>query len=653
MAANLDPYDVEALERALNDSAVRVSAIWVSFLLFGLYLIIAVGSVTQLQLFLNGPIKLPVLDVNLPVWGFFLLAPVLFVVFHCYLLIQVLLLRRTAEAYNEAVEHSILISSDGARIRQRLANTLFAQIFAGSPDEREGPLGALLRFTARVTLAIGPVLVLLMFQGWFLRYQDGLVTFTHRILIVVDLTMVLVLWRALLKPQDAIRWRLPIRRDAWFGFAIATVLFSWLFLHYPGEPLTQWVRFGGKEGCRWVVGFADRFYLPWVDLVDDEKLAKIESLAEAEGLSSYQGERTHDLSGRRLRCGNFEHADFRRVNFSHADLRGANLADAKLQGAVLTSAILQGADLERVQMQGAELSSWREREGYNPSERAIGYRFGAGANLEGAWLLNAQLQGARLGVANLRGAILQRAQLQGASLSDAWLEAANLREAKLQGANLRGAWLQGTDLGRAQLQGANLAGAHMERARFHEATLTLAHVRRGYVWGAAGAKCDDAQVMEPQLALTVEGSKSEEDSSATTDQQELVTRLERHLRKAAEPNEAAQPVAGPEHDSAIEDIWRACERKALTHVDYEMKHAEHLVQLVCDATESEKELVNGIYSNWIEESDDPRNVFSYAPLSDDHRRAVAHGLLKRDVKECSGARALSDRAKKRLQNLTR
>jgi hypothetical protein len=42
MAANLDPCDVEALERALNDSAVRVSTIWVSFLLFGLYLIIAI-----------------------------------------------------------------------------------------------------------------------------------------------------------------------------------------------------------------------------------------------------------------------------------------------------------------------------------------------------------------------------------------------------------------------------------------------------------------------------------------------------------------------------------------------------------------------------------------------------------------------------------
>jgi uncharacterized protein YjbI with pentapeptide repeats len=650
MAANLDPCDVEALERALNDSAVRVSTIWVSFLLFGLYLIIAIGSVTQLQLFLNGPIKLPVLNVDLPVWGFFFLAPVLFVVFHCYLLIQVLLLRRTAEAYNEAVEHSILISTDRARIRQRLANTLFAQVFAGSPHEREGPLGALLRFMARVTLAIGPVLVLLMFQGWFLRYQDGLVTLTHRVLIVIDLAMVLLLWGALLKPQGAIRWR----PDAWFGFAIAAALFSWLILHFPGEPLTQWVRFGGKEGCGWLGEGADRFYLPWVDLVDDEKLAKIESLAQAEGLSSYQGERTHDLSGRSLRCGNFEHADLRRVNFSRTDLQGANLADAKLQGALLTSAILRGADLERVQMQGAELSSWRERKGYNPSRRGIEYRFGAGANLEGAWLLNAQLQGARLGLANLRGAILRGAELQGASLSNAWLEAADLSGAKLQGANLSGAWLQGTDLRRAQLQGANLAGAHMEWARFHEATLTLAHIGRGYVWGAAGANCDDAQVTEPQLALTLEGSKGDEDSTTTTDQEELVTRLERHLRKAAEPNEAAQPIASPGHDSAIEDIWRACERKALTQAEHERKHAESLVQLVCDATESEKELVYGSYSNWIGESDfDPQNVFSYAPLSGDHRRAVAHGLLRREGNECSGARELSDRAKKRLQNLTR
>ena len=58
--------------------------------------------------------------------GFFFLAPILFVIFHTYVLLQVLLLGRTAAAYNEAVEHTIKVAADNARVRQRLANTLFA-----------------------------------------------------------------------------------------------------------------------------------------------------------------------------------------------------------------------------------------------------------------------------------------------------------------------------------------------------------------------------------------------------------------------------------------------------------------------------------------------------------------------------------------------
>jgi len=32
-AEKLDPFDVEALEKSLNDSAARVSTIWISFLI--------------------------------------------------------------------------------------------------------------------------------------------------------------------------------------------------------------------------------------------------------------------------------------------------------------------------------------------------------------------------------------------------------------------------------------------------------------------------------------------------------------------------------------------------------------------------------------------------------------------------------------------
>src|SRR5215831_12512358 len=126
MPDQIDPPDVTALEKSVNDSAVRVSPIWVSYLIFGLYLTISAGNVTHRQLFLEDPVKLPVLNIDLALVGFFTLAPVLYVILHVYVLIQTVLLARTAAVYDEAVEQSSLIAPDRARIRQRLANTLFA-----------------------------------------------------------------------------------------------------------------------------------------------------------------------------------------------------------------------------------------------------------------------------------------------------------------------------------------------------------------------------------------------------------------------------------------------------------------------------------------------------------------------------------------------
>lgn len=70
MAQNPDPFDVQALEKSLNDSAARVSTIWISFLIFGLYLVVAASAVTHRQLLLEDPIKLPALNVDLPLIGF-------------------------------------------------------------------------------------------------------------------------------------------------------------------------------------------------------------------------------------------------------------------------------------------------------------------------------------------------------------------------------------------------------------------------------------------------------------------------------------------------------------------------------------------------------------------------------------------------------
>jgi uncharacterized protein YjbI with pentapeptide repeats len=644
MGTNADHYEVEPLEKAVNDSAVRVSAIWVSFLVFGLYLVIAIGGVTHLALFLGGPIKLPVLNVDLPLGSFFFLAPVLFVIFHAYLLVQVLLLCRTAAAYNEAVEHSIMVASDRARVRQRLANTLFAQIFAGSPREREGLLGALLRFMARVTLVIGPVFVLLMFEVKFLPSQDPDVTLTHRVLIAVDLAMVLVLWREVLGSPLDIGWRLVAKRSAALFIAIALVVFSWLGVNFPGESHANWMR--PNDECGYLI-FPGRLELRWVDVVDDEKLAKIEKTAKVKGLPAYQGERTRDFSHRRLRCGDFYRADFRRVDFTDADLRDAKLAYAELHGTSLSGANLRGVDLEGAQMQGADLSLGQRREGYSASRDSVTFDFFAGADLRNAWLPTAQLQGARLAYANMGGAFLRAAQLQGANLNSARLEGVDLTGAQMQGADLGNAQMQGADLISAQMMGANLTRAHMEGARLDQSSLTLALVRHGYLWRARGAKCDDAQVTEPQLDLMLEDRQNipEGERKATADEQaKEIDKWLGGLRKTEEQKLRKQLVADAEHDDATNDVWRDCEAKTLTQGDHETKHANYLIELACGTTHSQKYVAYGIYSNWVGESE--LLAGSSGPLSVAHLQTVVRGLLG-----CPGANELGERAIKRLQEL--
>jgi hypothetical protein len=74
--------EAEAFVTALNHSAERVQTLWFSFLTFMLYLAVATGTTTHRMLFLEEPLNLPVLNIKLPLLGFYILTPVIFVVLH-------------------------------------------------------------------------------------------------------------------------------------------------------------------------------------------------------------------------------------------------------------------------------------------------------------------------------------------------------------------------------------------------------------------------------------------------------------------------------------------------------------------------------------------------------------------------------------------
>jgi uncharacterized protein YjbI with pentapeptide repeats len=461
----IDPKDLGELQRALNEAAGKASVLWTTFVVFQLYLAIAFGSVTHRDLFLENPIKLPLLNVDLPLVGFFVVAPAVLVILHFYVFLQLLGLARKAKDYNTLLAVDVPDASDRQYVRRRLDMFPILQFLAGPRDQRTGFLGFSLRLIAWITLVAAPVLILLQGQVTFLPYHRAWIVWVQRIWVLIDLAMIWYFWIRLRSDNDPIGW-VSRKAKMYLGGAgtLCVVIFSiylatfpgeWMKAHLPEPSLLQALLFEGDVDA--VRGrprsvFSNRLVLTDQSfVVDFEKLDKITV--------------SRSFRGRDLRLAVLYGADLRKADFTGADLQGAWLDQAQLQGASLSGTQLQGARLNWAQLQGARLS---------------------GARLRGAWLEHAQLQGARLDYAQLQGAFLAVTQLQGAWLGQAQLQGARLDYAQLQGALLLGAQLQGAWLDQAQLQGASLKGAQLQGASLKGAQLQGAMLANVLVWRAFG-----------------------------------------------------------------------------------------------------------------------------------------------------------------------
>jgi len=160
------------------------------------------------------------------------------------------------------------------------------------------------------------------------------------------------------------------------------------------------------------------------------------------------------LKGVNLIRANLEGAPLWQANLAEADLLAAILIDAQLIGSNLTRATLWGADLRRAQLSGAHLIEVNRRsismKGRSDKDKWIylGAPWKAfvplpDMNFEGAFLMNANLEGA-----DLSDAIFRRANLLGASLIGADLEGADFEDSILEGATLPNGerWHPGYDM---------------------------------------------------------------------------------------------------------------------------------------------------------------------------------------------------------------
>jgi uncharacterized protein YjbI with pentapeptide repeats len=428
------PEPIPDLLKAVNEASGKAFALWITFLTVGTYLVISIGTTTHLQLLLAGPVKLPLLGVDLPLFAFYGFAPPLFLVLHLYVLMQLYLLARLLRLFDDDLRAADMIERDRRRIRGQLDKFVFTQFLIGAPQDVI--VRGFLRAVVWLSFVVGPVLLLLGFQLRFLPYHNISITYVHRVTLLLDLVMLLLLWPKISRSSE--RQAKPVRN--WKAFCrvgvailVSALLggFSAFVATVPGERADQ----SQLRDWEWRL-FSQNLSLARQRLVEPDE-DKLKPLAV-----------TMPLSGRDLRKADFVDSDLRKSDLSDADLTGAYLIDANLTGAHLSRGHLNGADLIRANLTGADLS---------------------GANLTGADLLRTQLNGADLTVANLGSANLGDATLIGANLGRAYLGRAHLGGANLSGANLSGANLTSADLSGANLRGADLRGAELSGATLFRA----------------------------------------------------------------------------------------------------------------------------------------------------------------------------------------
>lgn len=529
--------DLAALRDAVVDAANVGAGLWFSYLFVLLYLIVAVGSVTHRNLLFESPLKLPFLNVDLPLVGFFVLGPALFLIVHAYVLLHFAMLATKVGVFHAELQAQIADDTVRARLRRQLPSNIFVQFLAGPVEVRSGQMGAMLRLIAQISLVAGPLALLVFFQLQFLPYHDEAVSWWQRIAVVADLALLWILWPSVARGEtSSIAWR-DLRRPHVVAAAVASVVPVWLVFMiatFPGEWLDRnpvsaaIVPQSGAESIRWATPHK-LLVAGDVDLINRKPTSLWSNRLVLPGLDDLP--KGFSLRGRHLEGAVLLAANLQRMDFTAAQLQGAVLNDAdlrearflcaesrlkvgadatpdepsnaadqhcaELRHAYLIGARLEKASFKSADMQGARFDQAQAQDAIFDNADLRDAKFWR-AQLQGARFDNTGLEGATLDLTNLQGASLTAARMQGASLLGADLTGASLDRASLGGASLFAARLWGASLSAAELRGASVDQAQLQGASFYQARLHGASLDKARLQGASfeGAQLEGTSLQQ-------------------------------------------------------------------------------------------------------------------------------------------------------------
>ena len=519
----------ERLRDTANSTAGLVRNVYFTFLLFGAYFAITIGTTTDEQLLKISSVSLPILNVNLPIITFYIISPWLFLLFHANLLMQFYLLARQLQMFNAAITD---LDDAEAEVEQRIRLFPFAFSHMLAGDQTQSLTKYVFSITVWITVILLPLFLLIGVQIRFLPYHDALMTWWHRVAVLVDLSVIWLFWPRIISPhsQSSCRWwfnaiRLSfgkifklwklIRRPktepladteaknirgflSLSAISLLFVVFSLFVAVVPGESVERiivqilpksWVT--GKGMSNMGTSLLTNFFFDQEGSLFHRNLRLTEGLfvSGSIGAEANQGLRSNDktikqkaidqVTGIDLTNRDLSFADMRKATIPKADLRGANLSGADLRGAILTQGKLGPAELpasgrcvtDEQLLSKDKIKNYRLRGAF---ERVLlhGETIVCRTNLNGISGTDADLSGAQLSFASMKEARLTKTNLSGSELTGVDLYDARLGYADLSQANLTAAQLKESQLHYTNLESADLTDAKLSSWKVHYTVLT-------------------------------------------------------------------------------------------------------------------------------------------------------------------------------------
>ncbi len=462
--------------KALESATNIARGLWLTFMSLVAYLAVAVGSVTHRDLFLEKPIKLPLLNADLPLVAFFWIAPVLLVVYHGNLLLNLKFMGDNARKYfnlvderapnNQPDEAAFLKTKESLFLQ--LPNFMVIQMLIARRLSQRDFMATAIHAAVVLTVIIGPVLVLLLMQLQFMPYHSAQVTAVHRLAIVADIALVFILWPKITAPAG--HSRVPMYRYLVYFLMAALIVFSVFVATFPGERLNRNF-IAEKAGIRNFLfrGTFDEVKGRRSSWFSDTLILSDQNFTN--GKAPAASDVTVSMRGR-----HFEEANFTRADLRNADFTGARMPNAIFRGAELDNAkfgcppSVQAVSGDRSDSNCTQLSE-ADFKGSDMKGAMLKKASLQGAKFEGVNLQNATFEGA-----NLQAALIKSSDLQGVNLKDSDLTAASITDSQLRVADLSGAILSGVLIYDSYLQGAVLRSSLTRATNLETATLVGVNV---------------------------------------------------------------------------------------------------------------------------------------------------------------------------------